>query len=246
MRPRWARDKRGELWIWREPAPGESYIIAADTAEGIKDGDFCAAQVLDMATGAQVAEWETLTNPTNWAHRCCLLALWYNTAMLAFETGCSAHGVSALNTALTLGYANLYRRRVLDQAQRVYTKKLGWATTARTKPYLLDAARDAVREGQMVRSPRLLAQMKRTKIGEAPRNEIYTDGHDDLLIAFGIACIVRTELWTVGAVRRPEVQREAREYEDWVSDQAQEQFEREMDETPEVVREERPWSGRHR
>src|SRR5690606_38431680 len=47
----------GPLRVWQEPEPGRLYVVGADVAEGLEHGDYSCAQVLDVASGAQVAMW---------------------------------------------------------------------------------------------------------------------------------------------------------------------------------------------
>ena len=45
------RRKNGELEIWLPPVKGKEYMVAVDPAGGGSDGDYSAAQVLEMETG---------------------------------------------------------------------------------------------------------------------------------------------------------------------------------------------------
>lgn len=66
-------------------------------------------------------------------------------ALAAIE--CNNHGLSTQDTLqLHLGYAHFYRWEYLDAAdpQRRYSTKLGWVTTPRTRPMLLDKLKTAL------------------------------------------------------------------------------------------------------
>jgi len=66
-------------------------------------------------------------------------------ALAAIE--CNNHGLSTQDTLqLHLGYAHFYRWEYLDAAdpQRRYSTKVGWVTTPRTRPMLLDKLKEAL------------------------------------------------------------------------------------------------------
>ena len=48
--------RNGELEIWLPPVRGRQYLVAVDPAGGGADGDYSAAQVVDLETGMQCAE----------------------------------------------------------------------------------------------------------------------------------------------------------------------------------------------
>ncbi len=242
MKPSFVPDPRGDLWIWEHPQKDAEYVVAADTAEGVRGGDLCAAQVLNAHTGEQVAEWEALMDPPLWGRRMAAFATYYNNAWLVFETGVSAHGVSAAQSALITGYQKLYRRRQMDTVLKKQTEKLGFATTQLTKPIVINHAREAVKGGFKINSTRLLRQMGRTKFGEDGDQKIYTEGHDDLLIAYAIACYVRAEAWNIGLVEQEEAPKDRiKSHEDWISLMAQEDYDR-FAEGVDLL-EEQPWEG---
>ena len=82
--------------------------------------------------------------------------------------------------------------------------------------------------------------MGRTKFEELPATGIYTTGLDDLLIAYGIACRVRLEMWNIGLYKAPPPKRVPRSLEDWITDTVFEGEDR--GERTEPVEEE-SWSG---
>ncbi len=51
------RRQNGELEIWLPPVKGKEYLVAVDPAGGGSEGDYSAAQVLEMETGLQCAEF---------------------------------------------------------------------------------------------------------------------------------------------------------------------------------------------
>ena len=51
------RRRNGELEIWLPPVGGKKYLVAVDPAGGGSEGDYSAAEVLEMETGLQCAEF---------------------------------------------------------------------------------------------------------------------------------------------------------------------------------------------
>ena len=59
----------GELLVWNPPISGHEYLVAVDSAGGGSEGDYSAAQVLDLATGLQCAELQARLTTLELAHR---------------------------------------------------------------------------------------------------------------------------------------------------------------------------------
>ncbi len=49
--------RNGEMEMWLPPLQGKQYLVAVDPAGGGSEGDYSAAQVLEMETGLQCAEF---------------------------------------------------------------------------------------------------------------------------------------------------------------------------------------------
>lgn len=195
-----AEHSEGGLAIWEMPTEGEIYTVGVDTSEGVKDGDWSAAEVIRASDCAQMAEWRCLEEPHYWGRKCCLLATAYNNALLGFETGASAHGMTAANYARDFGYPNLYLRSVYDETSRKQTEKLGFRTDQKTKPRLIDRVRLAVSEGHRIYSEGLIRECMAMKLedGGPTGHKIVSEEHDDLVIGYGVALLIRDETFTVG------------------------------------------------
>jgi hypothetical protein len=194
---------RGPLSVWQEPTQRRKYVIGADTAEGLRDGDWSVAEVVEMETCEQVAELRVKRAPVEFARMCVRLARWYNGACLAFETGTSAHGLSAQQAAQAYGYGNFYMRRVIDSIAYTTLEKLGWATTVKSKPMLVDRVREAIagEDPCIIRSEVLLTELKSVRyVQRQSSGALRVEGkpHDDCFMGYGIALMVRDELYHRG------------------------------------------------
>jgi hypothetical protein len=96
----------GDLLIWKRPLPGQTYLIGADVAEGLADGDYDAGIVLDE-TGDEVATLRGHWNPHIFAQKLKDLSEEYNEALVVVER--NNHGHAVLTTLI---YELAYKHRV--------------------------------------------------------------------------------------------------------------------------------------
>jgi len=193
----------GELRIWKKVEAGRRYIIAADVAEGIKGGNWSTAGVLDAESGEQVAALRGHYPPEEFARRLVLIAQEYKGEnheypLLAVER--NNHGHSCLNTlANVYQYPNLYYHREYD-ARGKEAPVLGWPTTPKTRPIMLDDLREAVEKRYMIVHDRVFLDECRT-FGPNDRGkyEALNDADDDTIFAWGIGWQIRQQ-----SVRRGE------------------------------------------
>lgn len=192
---------QGHLTVWDKPRPGHSYAIGGDTASGSRDGDYCAAEVIDCETCTQVAELHTKLDPIPFGHQCALLAWHYNEAFLGFEVYPAVHGLAAQNAAIGLGYRKLYREMSFDRVENKRSERIGWRTDGRTKPLMVDRVRLALLDKYKIQSAKLLREIRGMKFDDSRR--VYTNTHDDLHDAFAIALMVRDSAYRLGQVDLP-------------------------------------------
>ncbi len=77
--------RNGELEIWLPPLKGKEYLVAVDPAGGGSEGDYSAAEVLDLETGLQCAEFAGHVGGLELARLVTELAGEYNQAWLVVE-----------------------------------------------------------------------------------------------------------------------------------------------------------------
>lgn len=186
----------GDLRIWRKPIPGRHYIMGGDVAEGLTDGNWSMCGVLDAETGEQVAALRGHWPPEEFARRMVLIAHEYSGEnhadypLLAVER--NNHGHSCLNTlANTYNYPNLYYHREYD-ARGKEAPALGFPTTPKTRPIMLDDLREAVEKRYMVIHDRVFLDECRTfGPNERGKYEALNDADDDSVFGWGIAWQIR-------------------------------------------------------
>ena len=99
----------GEMEIWLPPVKGKEYLVAVDPAGGGSEGDYSAAQVLELETGLQCAEFAGHVGGLELARLMTGLATEYNGAWLVVERNNHGSGVLAL-AETACKYPRIYRQ----------------------------------------------------------------------------------------------------------------------------------------
>lgn len=177
------RRRNGELEIWLPPVKGKQYLVAVDPAGGGSDGDYSAAQVLEMETGLQCAEFAGHMGGLELARFVTELAKEYHNAFLVVER--NNHGTGVLALAETAcKYERIFRQR--GQA--------GWLTNSVSRPQVisrLDAA--LVDAPELFQSRRLLGECRSFVRLPNGSTGAQSGAHDDLVMAMAIALAARAE-----------------------------------------------------
>jgi len=174
----------GDLEIWLPPVKGKEYLVAVDPAGGGSEGDYSAAEVLEMETGLQCAEFAGHMGGLELARLVTGLAEEYNGGWLVVERNNHGSGVLAL-AETACKYGRIYRQG--GQA--------GWLTTSVSRPAMigrLDAA--LVDEPERFQSRRLLAECRSFVRLANGHSGAQSGAHDDRVMAMAIALAARAEL----------------------------------------------------
>jgi len=140
----WQPEEKGEYEIWFHPEKGAEYLIPADVAEGLEHGDFDAVGVVNRHRLRLDAVYHGHVEPdvlADYMHR---LAVYYGLPMLVPEG--NNHGLTTISH-LKRVYYDIYRTQVYDKRSDQTRQKLGWYTTPKTRPLIVDAIKKVVREG---------------------------------------------------------------------------------------------------
>jgi len=180
--------RNGELQVWLPPLMAKEYLVAVDPAGGGSEGDYSAAQVLDMETGMQCAEFAGHVAGLELARLVTELAVEYNGAWLVVERNNHGSGVLAL-VETACGYRRIYRQ----------SGQPGWLTTSLSRPAVLGQLGAAlVEHPDRFMSRRLLAEC-RSFVRLADGTTGARGGmHDDLVMAMAVGLGARAELLSNG------------------------------------------------
>jgi hypothetical protein len=176
--------RNGELEMWLPPVKGKAYLVAVDPAGGGSDGDYSAAQVLELETGLQCAEFAGHVGGLELARLVTALAAEYNQAWLVVERNNHGGGILALIETVC-GYGRIYRQG--GQA--------GWLTTSLSRPAALGRL-DAglVERPECFQSRRLLSECRSFIRLPDGRSGARPGTHDDRVMAMAIGLAARAEL----------------------------------------------------
>lgn len=188
----WINNPVGRLSVWKEPEYGASYIISADVAEGLRDGDYSSADVIDHRTGEQVAQWHGHIDSDNileYADVLSSLGMRYNTALLVVER--NNHGLGVVTQLYHNNYPNLYAEEVPDPPGRP-RKRYGWVTSRATRPLIIDNLIQEVQEDCTgIVCKETAEEMLCFKIQDNGKMEADHGRHDDRVISLAIGKHVR-------------------------------------------------------
>jgi len=177
------------LRIWFPPVSGREYLVAVDPAGGGSEGDYSAAEVLDLETGLQCAEFAAHIGGLELARLVTELATEFNHAWLVVERNNHGSGVLALAETVC-GYARIYRQAGQD----------GWLTTSVSRPVVLGRLGAAIVEhSERFMSRRLLGECRSFVRCPDGSTRARTGTHDDCVMAMAIGLAVRAELLESGS-----------------------------------------------
>ena len=178
------RRRNGEVEIWLPPIAGRQYLVAVDPAGGGSEGDYSAAQVLELETGLQCAEFAGHVGGMELARLMAELATEYRNAWLVVERNNHGSGVLA-HLEAGCSYARIYRQ----------DGQAGWLTTSLSRPAALgrlDAA--LVEEPGRFMSKRLLSECRSFVRLPNGGTGARAGTHDDRVMAMAIGLGARGDL----------------------------------------------------
>lgn len=183
----------GELFVYQELDPKQTYTIGADVGMGVRNGDPSVAQVLD-GEKRQVAVWRGLIQPDAFADTLKAIGLYYNTALIAPER--NNHGLlTCVRLWKDLRYPNVFLDVSEGQIADKDSLNVGFLTTEKTKPLIIDRLRAAVRDGAITLHDRTtLSEMRTFVVTQSGKMEAEEGKHDDTVMALAVAnhCHVRS------------------------------------------------------
>jgi hypothetical protein len=187
-------NRRGELTTYISHDPGENYVIGADVAMGVRNGDFSVAQVLDSKK-RQVATWRGQVHPDHFAQVLFALGEYYNEAFICVEN--NSHGIlTCTRLGKDMAYPNFYQEVQHDKITDRETVKLGFTTTAKTKPLVIDQLRAAMREDELeLNDKTTIREMLTYIVTESGAMEAEASCFDDCVMSLALANYVHEGAW---------------------------------------------------
>lgn len=173
------------LRVWKGPHPSHDYVIGVDTAIG-RGLDSSVAQVLDLYSGEQVAEFKSNRTPINeFANIVCQLGREYNTAYLIPERNLIGHNL-------------IYQIKEIEQYENLFLDEKhepGVQVADANRRQMLVQMDDAIRLNKIkINSERTVDEFLTFIIDEVGRYTSDTNCHDDLIMALAIAVFGYNEI----------------------------------------------------
>lgn len=185
---------RGELFAFRPHVPGEQYVIGADVAMGVRGGDYSCAQVLDSKK-RQVAIWRGHVHPDYFAKILYKLGEYYNEAHICVEN--NSHGIlTCTRLGKDMAYGNFYTEVQHDKVTDRETVKLGFSTTSKTKPLIIDKLRASMRENEIELNDKVtIREMMTYIVTESGAMQAESGCFDDCVMSLALANYVHEGAW---------------------------------------------------
>lgn len=209
---------------WETPRVGCRYLISVDSASGADqtggDDPDSHAVIVHRAGYFQNGKWTepamVMRNVLVPGYKPGSMACWWANDVLVEEVWRMArywqaivvpeenHDRGLIEALKLRGDVDIYQREMFNRRENVTTKALGWQTTPRTRPMILEKFATAVREagkgevgtGYEVRCPWTIAEMKNFGTKPNGKQEALV-GHDDsvLSVAIGIQTLDMATPW---------------------------------------------------
>jgi len=191
----WVEHHRGELQTYYPHDAGEKYTISADVAMGVRDGDYSVAQVLDSKK-RQVATWRGHVHPDYFSEILQALGTYYNEAFIIEEN--NSHGIlTCTRLGKDFAYPYFYTEVQVDKLTDKETIKLGFTTTAKTKPLIIDQLRAAMREGEIELNDKItIKEMLTYIVSPTGSMEAEAGCFDDCVMSLAMGNHVHEGDWT--------------------------------------------------
>jgi hypothetical protein len=178
-------DPKGYIRIWKQPDPEKFYVIGGDVAEGLATGDYSAGIVMSEDFDV-CASWHGHVDPDIFGEELVHLAQFYNDAYIGVES--NKDGGSTLRTIIRKEYWNLYYQKTYNKVSESVSQKVGWNTNVRTKPLMINALTEYIRETWIgMWWDTLISECFTYVKGEDGSTNAQSGSHDDTVMALAIA-----------------------------------------------------------
>lgn len=183
--------------MWEPPARGFTYTVGVDPSFGIGE-DRSVIHVLRNGTmhsmDTQVAEFVSDDiNMHDLAPICNMIGQLYKNvdedqeALMSVE--CNISDTIVHDLRMKFGYGNQFIWKIYDAVKNIMSNRMGWYTTSKTRPKLINKAMQYVKHGWWdISSPWLIAEMEIIeKLEDAAQIKAARGMHDDMFMAGAIA-----------------------------------------------------------
>lgn len=184
----------GHWTIFHTPGKRQKYVVACDPTKTI-EGDPACIQVINRATMEQVAVWHGSAVASQIGEIALAAAFYYNNALLNTEV--QGGGREVMQVWRDQGYSNIWLDRRPDKTKRS-AAVLGWNTTYDTKQWLITTVQGVLQRCDVViHHPATYYELSQyTALEDGTFGPARRSGHDDCVMAYGIAIMTATTDWS--------------------------------------------------
>lgn len=185
----------GYLLVWELPDEDEDYAIGADVAEGLEHGDRSSFDIVAKSDGRQVAHWFGHLDTKRFARLLAHIGRWYNTAYLGPER--NNHGHAVLQELVDIyPTSRIYTEQHLDREDTdEETHKVGWYTSAQSKPILVSGLEDLLaNDVDGIRWRGTVSELNIFVFDKKGRMGAQSGGFDDQVMSYMIAQEMRARM----------------------------------------------------
>lgn len=197
---RFVEDERHpEVVLYRQPEKGREYILAADPAYGVDQGepysapgDFSAAVVRDRRSRRLMARIHLRTEVFRFAMMTYRLGRMFNDALLVPER--NAAGITMIQHLREMEYPRLYWEESPEKIMRPFADRIGFLTTERTREAAIE---HLAREIALERHELSLEQIRECREfvrKDSGKWEAREGAHDDEVMADAILAAVNFQI----------------------------------------------------
>lgn len=190
---KWVPDAHGELLCYLKHDPAETYFVGADVGAGVNK-DFSVAQVF-TSNREQAAILRGQFDPDYFGTLLAALGRFYNDAWIICER--NNHGILT-NRVLARDeeYPNVFRETIYDKITDTETQQVGFFTSEKSKPLIIDKLRANVRLGEIkIYDETTLEEMRSFIVAPTGRMAGEKGTHDDCVMALAMCNHINTGPW---------------------------------------------------
>ena len=185
----------GYLLVWELPDEDEDYAMGGDVAEGLEHGDRSSFDIVAKSDGRQVAHWFGHLDTKRFARLMAHIGKWYNTAYIGPER--NNHGHAVLQELVEIyPVSRIYHEEHIDREDLDQeTPKVGWYTSAQSKPILVSGLEDLLsNDVDGIRWRGTVAELNIFVYDKKGRMGAQSGGFDDQVMSYMIAQEIRARM----------------------------------------------------
>ncbi len=190
-----AQSTLGYLLVWELPDEDEDYAMGGDVAEGLEHGDRSSFDIVAKSDGRQVAHWFGHLDTKRFARLMAHIGTWYNLAYIGPER--NNHGHAVLQELVEIyPTSRIYHEEHIDREDTdEETNKVGWHTSAQSKPLLTGSFEDLLaNDTDGLRWRGTVAELNIFVYDKKGRMGAQAGGFDDQVMSYMIAQEMRARM----------------------------------------------------